>query len=72
VVILDNQVERSFRKISVKYIKKFQKEKDDKAISPDEFYTTIVDSSSIRQDGLENEDKLKMGRLWDKYNNLKK
>lgn len=56
----------------MKYIKKFQKEKDDKAISPDEFYTTIVDSSSIRQDDLENEDELKMGRLWDKYNNLKK
>lgn len=65
---MDKKLERTFRKISVKYIKKFQKEDDDKAISPEEFYTTIIDNSDLRQDELEKEDELKMGRLWNKYN----
>ncbi|TXT62790.1 MAG: hypothetical protein BAJALOKI3v1_500019 [Promethearchaeota archaeon] len=69
---MNKQIERTFKKISVKYIKNFQREKEDKAIAPDEFYTTIVKDSEIRQETLENEDELKMGRLWNKYSNFRR
>ncbi|MBD3214726.1 MAG: hypothetical protein GF311_19095 [Candidatus Lokiarchaeota archaeon] len=69
---MNKQIERTFKKISVKYIKNFQREKEDKAITPDEFYTTIIKDSEIRQENLENEDEMKMGRLWNKYNNFRR
>jgi len=69
---MDNEMERTFRKIAVDKIKKSEKNKEDRGFSPDEFYTTIIDDTKIRKGQLAREDELKMARLRDKYNNSKK